>query len=289
MEKSKKWAGWLIVAVIVVITATALGVGSLSDGSRQTDQELGKHEGLFRQLFPYAGEGADAFERMAIEAKDGLEMAYTVLRGGQPLGYAVKQTVQGYGGPIEVIVGLRPDRMLAGIHVGGADFKETEGLGAKAKEPAFTDQFIGKSVPLTLGEDIDAISGATVTSQAVVDAVNSAAQSMEQHLSPTATGMIGNAEQTVNASVIGYGGPVLTRVTFDENGAISFLEIGGARFSETEGVGSRVREEDFTSQFIGKTPPLTLGEDIDAVSGATVSSQAALDAVNDAAAFWKEK
>ena len=37
-----------------------------------------------------------------------------------------------------------------------------------------------------------------------------------------------------------------------------------------------------------QTPPLTLGEDIDGISGATVSSQAAVDAVNEAAAFLKE-
>ena len=41
-------------------------------------------------------------------------------------------------------------------------------------------------------------------------------------------------------------------------------------------MGSGVREEAFTSQFIGKTPPLTLNQDIDAVSGATLSSQAAV-------------
>ena len=55
------------------------------------------------------------------------------------------------------------------------------------------------------------------------------------------------------------------------------------------GVGSGVREEAFTSQFIGKTPPLTLNQDIDAVSGATLSSQAAVDAVNEAYAFLKAR
>lgn len=94
--------------------------------------------------------------------------------------------------------------------------------------------------------------------------------------------------RTANASVLGYAGPVLVRLTLDANGAISSLDVGGARFEETVGVGSRVREEEFTAQFIGKTPPLTLGEDIDGISGATVSSQAAVDAVNEAAAFLKE-
>lgn len=55
------------------------------------------------------------------------------------------------------------------------------------------------------------------------------------------------------------------RLSLDDAGAIAALNVGGERFSETEGIGSRVREEAFTSQFIGKKPPLQLS-DIDAVS-----------------------
>lgn len=90
---------------------------------------------------------------------------------------------------------------------------------------------------------------------------------------------------TANASAIGYGGPVLVRLTLDDQGRISAMDVGGARFQETEGVGSRVREESYVQTYIGKTPPLTLGEDVDAVSGATFSSRALVQAVNDAAAF----
>ena len=49
-------------------------------------------------------------------------------------------------------------------------------LGGKCADEAFTSQFIGKSAPLTLGVDIDAVTGATLTSQAVVDAVNQLAK-----------------------------------------------------------------------------------------------------------------
>ena len=50
-----------------------------------------------------------------------------------------------------------------------------------------------------------------------------------------------------------------------------------------------MREEAFTGQFTGKQPPFSLGDGIDAVSGATISSQAAVNAINDAAAFLTEK
>ena len=49
---------------------------------------------------------------------------------------------------------------------------ETAGLGANCTEASFKGQFTGKSGSIVTGEDIDAISGATITTDAVVSAVN---------------------------------------------------------------------------------------------------------------------
>ena len=94
-----------------------------------------------------------------------------------------------------------------------------------------------------------------------------------------------SASRTVNASIMGYGGPVLVRLTLDQSGAISSLDIGGARFQETEGIGSKVRDDSFVQSLIGKKPPLEPGKDADTIAGATVSSTAALEAINAACAF----
>ena len=94
--------------------------------------------------------------------------------------------------------------------------------------------------------------------------------------------------KTANASVLGYGGPVLVRLSLDEKGKIAALDIGGARFAETQGIGSRVREESYIQGFIGLTPPLTLGVHADGVAGATISSQAVIGAINEAAAFLQQ-
>ena len=52
---------------------------------------------------------------------------------------------------------------------------QTPEYGGRAQtEPGFAAQFIGKALPLTLGDDVDALSGATVTSAAVVEALNAA-------------------------------------------------------------------------------------------------------------------
>jgi Na+-translocating ferredoxin:NAD+ oxidoreductase subunit G len=86
---------------------------------------------------------------------------------------------RGYGGRIGLLVAVDvEEEKLRGISV--TTHTETPGLGAQAKEsPAFTSQFIGKRISQPFrttgdGGDINAISGATITSRAVVDAANQA-------------------------------------------------------------------------------------------------------------------
>ncbi|MCI5955947.1 MAG: FMN-binding protein [Clostridiales bacterium] len=290
MKKSQKWAGWLVLAVIVAVTAVALALNNnASIQKAPSDPQLAQAREALGALFPEAD--ADGYESLDAQQADG-SFAYAVKKNGEIVGFALKQTAQGYGGPIEVIAGFETSGAIRGISVGGESFNETEGLGAKAKDTAFTGQYAGKTPPLELNRDIDAISGATVTSTAVTDAVNQAASRLntlreaEGAPAPAATpSATEGARRTANVSALGYGGPVLVRVTLDAQGAVSAIDVGGARFQETEGVGSRVREEAFTQQFVGQTPPVKLGEGIDAVSGATVSSQAVVDAVNEAATF----
>ena len=88
-------------------------------------------------------------------------------------------------GYLEIIAGIdSANSTLAGISVGGANFKETANLGAKAKESEFTDQFAGLEVTpgkvYVLNEDVDQISGATITSDAVLSGVNKLTEYMSQ-------------------------------------------------------------------------------------------------------------
>jgi len=68
------------------------------------------------------------------------------------------------------------------------------------------------------------------------------------------------------------------RVSFDENGAISAIEIDAS--GETPGIGQIVGENTYAAEFIGKTLPLTVGENIDTIAGATYSSTAVITALN---------
>ncbi|MBU9726935.1 RnfABCDGE type electron transport complex subunit G [Diplocloster modestus] len=99
--------------------------------------------------------------------------------GGNVLGYAMNiTTTQGYGGDITFTLGIRNDGTVNGYEI--LSISETAGLGMKAKEDAFKQQFSGKKVDsfaytktgASADNEIDAISGATITTKAMTDAIN---------------------------------------------------------------------------------------------------------------------
>ena len=225
-------------------------------------------------------QAAVTFEAVELDEGSAMDSCYEGFdANGESVGYVVETTVGGYAGEIVVTVGVDSENVITGISVGGDNFSETAGLGAKAKEASFTDQFIGETVPLSLAKGttglqdgvIDAISGATITSTAVNGGVNSAGKFIMD--------MSGEGGSPNTASVQGFAGPVAVTLSLDDAGAITEITIGDAFFNETVGFGAAALEESFQAQFIGKVPPLTLG-DIDAISGATITSTAVVNAIN---------
>ena len=113
---------------------------------------------------------------------------YEGKNGSDIVGYTIKTLPKGYGGEIELIVGISSDGKITGINIG--DMSETPGLGVKANEQNFKDQFSGrKSSKITVvkGEissdnEISAISGATITSDAVTNGVNVAIELFNNYL-----------------------------------------------------------------------------------------------------------
>ncbi len=115
-----------------------------------------------------------------VESSSGTLNAVHIAKDGDAVvGFTAVATTQGSQGPVEVVLGMDPDGKITGISVGGSKFSETSGLGTKCQLPSFTDQFIGQTAPLTTGQQIDAVSGATVTSNAVVRAANLAAEGVQ--------------------------------------------------------------------------------------------------------------
>ena len=101
---------------------------------------------------------------------------------GNVLGTVVSVTnPDGRDAPISLSVGILPDGTLNGIVY--TDLNETPGIGMKVADASFTEQFKGvKADRLTVGGEIDAAAGATVSSEAVVDCVNAALDFWTAHV-----------------------------------------------------------------------------------------------------------
>ena len=178
-------------------------------------------------------------------------------------------SAKGFQSDVNVQVSLDASGAVTGLVIESGN--ETPGFGTRcAEDAAFIEQFIGKSGPFTLGEGVDALSGATVTSTAVVEASNPA-------LSAPAS-----AAPAASATAKGFQSDVTVTLTVAD-GAIDSIIVESS--NETPGFGTRCAEDAaFLEQFIGKSAPLTLGENIDALSGATVTSTAVVEAANAALA-----
>lgn len=108
-------------------------------------------------------------------------VVFPAKKGGKTFAVAFESTGKGYKGPIGVMVGIDVgDNKLTGISVVGQT--ETPGLGARITEIAFTDPFKGQSLDKDLGKDnIQALSGATLSTVGVLAAVNSARETLAKH------------------------------------------------------------------------------------------------------------
>jgi electron transport complex protein RnfG len=93
---------------------------------------------------------------------------------GRIMGYAYRVAPKGYGGTIDMVVGIDNNGRVLGVKI--LSMKETPGLGMKASGSGFLKQFLGKTVRSSLKakKDVDAITGATITSQAIADGIKEA-------------------------------------------------------------------------------------------------------------------
>ena len=104
---------------------------------------------------------------------------YKATKDGADAGYCVQVTPKGFGGVLTMIVGINADGTIAGAKV--TSHSETPGLGAKSQaDPNWITQYAGQTADGQLqvtkdGGTINAITGATITSRAVTDGVNTAA------------------------------------------------------------------------------------------------------------------
>lgn len=172
----------IVLLLVSLIAALALGMTNEVTKDKIAEQRFMANELAKREVLPTAA----SFEDVLGEPLDNLRYNFEPIteaylgkdESGNIIGYVFKSTPTGFGGLIEVVTGIDVDGNVTGLRVGSHN--ETPGLGAKAKDVAFYSQYAGKSASTEIGtsktaatgNDIQAITGATISSVAISDGAN---------------------------------------------------------------------------------------------------------------------
>ncbi len=157
--------GFILGLICAIASGLLAGVNFITK-PRILAQARAEEEMSLKEVLPEAGRFA--------EVKSGEEILYYKAydKDSGLVGVAFKASAKGYSSTIETIAGMTKDGTITAIKI--LNQNETPGLGARIIEPEFTRQFSNKNVPAL--NDIQAITGATISSRAVIEAVKKKAQ-----------------------------------------------------------------------------------------------------------------
>ncbi len=309
--KNSAWNNFIkpvvVLVAICVVTSALLALTNSVTAPIILESELAAAQAQRSALLP-----AESFTQIETTA-EGVTDIYVADDGS---GYVITAEANGYNGAVPVMVAFDANATII-----GASFMpngETPGFGQKVRDEEFQSQFAQmEAQPISLSE-IDAVTGATVSSSAAVEALNRAisaygevsgnataqnTQEMSQNdihslVLPGSGGTTPidifdeNIEEVhkgaeygtvVYAASEGYHGePITAVVGFDDDGTITGVWFDAS--GETAGLGDQVSTNpDFAQGFVGDKDTA----DTDIIAQATVSSKAAIEAVNKACAFMQ--
>lgn len=157
----------LTLLVISAVVACLLGFTNYITADKIAEINAQKTAASMEEVLP-----ADSY--IAVEYT-GTEANVAAVYQAGDAGYVIEVTPSGFGGAIDMVVGVANDGTVTGVSI--VSMSETSGLGANASKDAFRSQYVGLSGELAVSKDggeIDALTGATITSRAVTDGVNTA-------------------------------------------------------------------------------------------------------------------
>ena len=164
----------LTLFLITTIVAGLLGLVNYVTADTIAEQIAQKAENAMRQVLE-----ADSYEPLDVPGESAVTAAY---RAGDR-GYVVRVAPNGFGGAIDMMVGVDVSGAVTGVAI--VSQSETASLGANCTREDFRAQFTGKTGTLSVSKDggeIEALTGATVTSRAVTEGVNTALEFVQEVL-----------------------------------------------------------------------------------------------------------
>ena len=161
----------LVLFIVSIVTALLLGLVNFITKDKITEAAKAKTAAAMEEVL-----SADSYNEISYTGGDLIVSAvYKASKSGAVTGWVVQVKPSGFGGVISMVVGIDTKGSITGVSI--VSMTETSGLGANAAKESFKSQYVGKSGSVTLskfGGDIDALTGATITSSAVTLGVNSA-------------------------------------------------------------------------------------------------------------------
>ncbi len=164
----------VVLCVICIVVTGALAATNGMTAPIIEAATLAAQEAARTELLP----DAQSFEKV-----EGIDVANVsdVYRTTNDVGVVITSSAKGYGGDVVVMTAITPDGNIKQIKV--TEQSETKGIGSNVvANPSYWERYEGVSAAqaLVLNQDIDAYSGATISSRAVLTAVNSAIEAYNQ-------------------------------------------------------------------------------------------------------------
>ncbi len=310
--------------IITAIAALFLGVANaatkdaIAMNSRINSEDLAA-------LLP----GSDSIKTSEVKAEGAVSEVLEAYSGDELKGYVIKVASKGFHGDIEFMVAINNEGMQTGIKI--LSQSETPGVGAKIELPEFQEKFKDKSTEEELKvvktasskeNEIEGITGATISSNAVVAGINEAVNFYKSAIKGMAVeekgainlkalnfengilqeievndtdGVVAVNEIKVSDALVGYvivttgegiHGPIKVATAISiEREAISGIQV--LEDDETPGLGDLIYEPEFTDKFKDKS--IDGKVEVEAISGSTVSSEGVMEAVNKAVTYFNSK
>lgn len=173
--------GFILFTITAICTGLLGAVNQLTTPIIEANNAVTQLESMQKLL-----SSANEFVEVSEVVDDLIEACYVGKLGNDTVGYIAKVTPNGYGGAIEVLVGVDNTLQIQGIDI--LNHAETPGFGANATKESFWGQFTGKTAPLSVTKmaptenEISAITGATITSDAITSGVNAATAYISEHM-----------------------------------------------------------------------------------------------------------
>ena len=160
----------LILATVCLLSALVLAVLNHLTTPIIAENEAETANAVYRALLPEA----DSFTQLPCE----LDGVTAVMEADNGTGYVITAQSRGYGGQVPAAVAFSTEGKILGVIM--MENSETPGLGQKVTEDAFSGQFAGRAAEAFTIDDIDAITGATISSTAAVSAIDLAISAYEE-------------------------------------------------------------------------------------------------------------